>query len=91
MNGLNYHRMKVVDEGAKRDEYEVEKILDHRIKNGKEEYLTQWKGCPISQATWEPPGHFFHRYAAHFVRYCKERGLHAELMRYLKDTPQEEE
>ena len=37
---LAYHRMKVIDEGALKDEFVVEEILDHRFRNGKEEYLT---------------------------------------------------
>ena len=52
---LNYHRLTVVDEGALGDEFVVEEILDHRVRNGKEEYLTWWRGSPKNEATWEPP------------------------------------
>ena len=36
------------------DEYEVEKIVDKRVKNGKVEYKIKWVGYPMSDCTWEP-------------------------------------
>ena len=36
------------------EEYEVEKIIDKRIINGKLEYKIKWVGYPMSQCTWEP-------------------------------------
>ena len=36
------------------EEYEVEKIMDKRYKNGKIEYLIKWVGYPITECTWEP-------------------------------------
>ena len=36
------------------DEYEVEKIVDKRTKNGKEEYKIKWVGYSMSECTWEP-------------------------------------
>ena len=35
-------------------EYEVESILDSRIRQGKLEYFVYWRGYPISERTWEP-------------------------------------
>ena len=89
---LFFHRRTIVDAKALPDEYEVEEILDHRItRGGKEEYLTWWKGWPKENASWEPPNHFFHRYSSDFVKYCKRKGLHQGLMKFLRDTPHEEE
>lgn len=34
--------------------YVVKKILDHRIVNGKSQYLIQWLGYDFSYDTWEP-------------------------------------
>ncbi|KAL8441357.1 hypothetical protein Emed_007569 [Eimeria media] len=34
--------------------YEVERILDTRGSSADEEFLGQWRGYPVEQATWEP-------------------------------------
>lgn len=33
--------------------YEVEKIVEDRVKNGKRQYLIKWVGYPESENTWE--------------------------------------
>ena len=35
-------------------DYEVEKILDDSIRNGKKEYLIKWKGWCDRANSWEP-------------------------------------
>ena len=39
---------------TKDDIYEVEKIVDSEIRNGKYLYKVRWKGCPREDDTWEP-------------------------------------
>ena len=34
--------------------YNIEKILDKRINNGKVEYKIKWEGYSMSECTWEP-------------------------------------
>ena len=36
------------------EEYEVDQILDSRIRRRQLQYLVLWKGYPLSEATWEP-------------------------------------
>jgi hypothetical protein len=46
------------------EEYEVEDILEHRIRkygrSTREEYKVLWKGYPKWEATWEPKAHLAH-------------------------------
>ena len=41
------------DDELSEDEYEVEKVLGHRVENGVQLYLLKWKGYPMSECTWE--------------------------------------
>ena len=34
--------------------YGVERILAHRERSGRREYLVQWENCSYLQSTWEP-------------------------------------
>ena len=39
------------------EEYELETILKHRIKEAQRLYLVMWKGYPIIESSWEPESH----------------------------------
>jgi hypothetical protein len=36
------------------EEYYVEKVLEMRVKDGRDEFLVKWIGYPLNEATWEP-------------------------------------
>ena len=77
---LNYYRGSSKDIDWQTDEYEAEKILAHRKRrDGNWEFKVKWKGCDVSDASWEPLNHFFHRYSSAVVKYAKEKGLTKEL------------
>ena len=52
--------LKKVEAKAKVEEtfYEVEEIEDHRVNQGKLEYLVKWKGYDRSENTWEREDNF---------------------------------
>ena len=49
----------VILEGQE-EEYEVERIISHRLRRGKPEYLVKWRGYPLSDCTWEPTVNLSH-------------------------------
>ena len=42
------------------EEFEVEKILDHRKRGKGIEYLIAWKGYPMAERSWEPDKNLTH-------------------------------
>ena len=87
---LNYFRLTPQEEAGQEGEWQVERILRHKVVGGKYKFLTKWEGFPESEATWEPIGHFFHRYAAPFVDYCMEQregGLMVDVLPHLSRRP----
>ena len=39
------------------EEFEVEAILMHKGMGAQRLYQVLWKGCPITEASWEPKSH----------------------------------
>ena len=60
------------------DEFEVEAILDDRIRRNKLRYLVKWKGYSSHEATWEPATHLenasqiLHEYLASMQQPAKD-------------------
>ncbi|CAN9421220.1 unnamed protein product [Alternaria alternata] len=47
------------DEEDEKDEYQVERIVKHRERNGQRQFKVKWKGYPEEEMTWEPKKHFY--------------------------------
>ncbi|CAF1265394.1 unnamed protein product [Rotaria magnacalcarata] len=47
-------QMLGVGGGDEGEEFIVERIVSHRFRNGRKEYLLAWKGYPEEENTWEP-------------------------------------
>ena len=87
---LHYFRLTPQEEAGHEGEWQVEKILGHKKVGQNWKFLTKWEGYPVSEATWEPVGHFFHRYAAPFVDFClnqREKGLVVDVLPQLSRRP----
>ena len=84
---LHFHKRTVPDVEAGPEEWIVEKVLKHRTKGGKLEFLTKWEGAEEGEETWEPVGNFIHRYSSEFVKYCQEKGLELNLTKHLSAEP----
>ncbi len=49
-----FYEQELVKFDKQDQDFEVEKILKTRIKNGKKEYFIKWKGYPSSMNSWIP-------------------------------------
>ena len=82
---LFHFKQAVSDVEVGIQEWEVEAITEHQIENGELKFLVKWANH--EQTTWEPIGHFFHRYAKEFVRYCSDKGINPDIVGYLHKHP----
>ena len=79
---LHYVQPTEADMEIELDEWEVEKLLEHRTgKDGKLEFLTKWVG--FENPTWEPIGNFVHRYSMDWVRYCRDKQVRVDVVKHL--------
>ena len=81
---LHFFKRKEKEIDSSPDEWIVEKIVAHRKKDGKWEFLTKWEGCEDGSETWEPVKNFIHRYSDEFFRYWTEKGLPIDLREELR-------
>ena len=84
---LFHYKQAISDVDAGFSEWEVERIVEHKVdpKDGDLRFLVKWENHPTM--TWEPIGHFFHRYAHEFVRYCGDTKIKVDIVDYLQRNP----
>ena len=61
------------------DTYVVEKILNHRIRNGRHQWLVKWQGYDDSMNTWEPANAFVGDIQKDWIDYNRKRGVVIDL------------
>ena len=69
------------------DEWSVDKVVKHRKKNGRWEFLTKWEGFDESDATWEPVDNFINKYCYEFVAYLRKHRISLDMGECLSDKP----
>ncbi|CAF3147539.1 unnamed protein product [Rotaria sp. Silwood2] len=52
MNVINEEKQQILNDNQ-REKFLVERIITHRFRNDKKEYLIAWQGYPEEQNTWE--------------------------------------
>lgn len=76
---LYHHQRTVPDPDAGPDEWNVERVVDHRLRDGQREYLIHWEGFSERDRTWERGKNFVLRYSKPVIDYCKEHRLTFDL------------
>ena len=67
-------------------EYNVEKIVAHKsTKTGGLQFLVKWEGYNEEENTWEDPEAFLPRYCKPWAKYCRQKGLKVDILKYLKE------
>ncbi|CAF4431982.1 unnamed protein product [Rotaria sp. Silwood2] len=57
MNVINEEKQQILNDNQ-REKFLVERIITHRFRNDKKEYLIAWQGYPEEQNTWESQQNF---------------------------------
>ena len=69
----------------------AEKLLERRIRKGKEEYLVKWRGWPKEWNTWEPIEHILdHRLLQKFEKHEEKAKIRNETVKkeLMHDNPE---
>ena len=61
----------------------MDKVLRHRERGGKQQFLVRWKGYDSSWDSWEPVVEFLPMYNEAFAEYVREHGLIVDLSKHL--------
>ena len=85
---LFHYKQAIPDVDLAPDEWLVDKITAHRQNaDGDWEFAVKWQDS--EQSTWEPLGHFFHKYAEDFVKYGQDNNLRPDVIEHLLRHPAE--
>ena len=65
----------------------IQFIKKHRVRNGKLEFQTRWKGTSSHEDTWEPASSFIKSFSQPWVKYVTENGLERCLGELVPQNP----
>ena len=80
---LFFHQRTEIDVGGEADEWEVDKVVAHKVEGGKVRFLTTWVGHSPEEATWTDARDFLPRYNVEFVDYCRSINLTLDIVTHL--------
>ena len=72
---IELHYYKPSQPLPENDTYVVDRILKHRIKNGKHQWLVRWRGYDSFQDTWEPASSFVGYLQQDWMRWNRDNHL----------------
>ena len=78
-----FHQRTEIDVGGETDEWEVDKVVAHKVEAGKVRFLTTWVGHSPEEATWTDARDFLPRYNVEFVDNCKTNSLKLDIVTHL--------
>ena len=72
---IQLHYYRPLEKVPEDDTLVVERILDHRVRSGKHQWLVKWKGYDASFNTWEPAASFVGYLQQDWLRFNREQHI----------------
>ena len=76
---LYFHKGTTRSTGLSDETDEVQAIQRHRLRGGRLEFLTTWRGAPRSESTWEPVTAFVKSFSPASLTYLAKNRLEGSL------------
>ena len=80
---MYFHRRTPKKSAPDRSQFEVQRILQHRLRNGVHQFLTQRVGEDVTTAEYLYPHEFIGEAGKKLLQYCRDEGLQEDLGLFL--------